>query len=246
VNRKYIFLGAFVIITIGLLLWLAQGIGALGRKDGKRYEVTLDEAAGLVPDNAVKVAGVKVGIIESVEAVNDDAVLTLLLDPEIEIHEDAVAGVRAKSLLGEVPATAQRPRIPLLADGAGSPTSARPSGSTSPQRFEPIRQRDLIAALTRSRIDGSWPRPPARMVAAGRAREDHRPVEDAQPPRSARSPSRTKTAARPTENTARSQRPACQSHHRQRRSHLPTTAAGSRLFRRPTTRRATAPRQVGS
>jgi phospholipid/cholesterol/gamma-HCH transport system substrate-binding protein len=120
VNRKYIFLGAFVIITVGLLLWLAQGIGALGRKDGKRYEVTLDEAAGLVPDNAVKVAGVKVGIIEHVEAKDDDAVLVLLLDPEIEIHEDAVAGVRAKSLLGEKylelrPGSAESP---LLADGA--------------------------------------------------------------------------------------------------------------------------------
>jgi phospholipid/cholesterol/gamma-HCH transport system substrate-binding protein len=119
-NRKYIFLGAFVIITIGLLLWLAQGIGALGRKDGKRYQVTLDEAAGLVPDNAVKVAGVKVGVVEKVEAINDDAVLTLLLEPEVEIHEDAVAGVRAKSLLGEkyLELRPGSPETPLLADGA--------------------------------------------------------------------------------------------------------------------------------
>lgn len=100
-NRKYIFLGAFVLITVGALLWLASSIGALGNRGGKRYVVTLDEAAGLVRDNAVKVAGVKVGIIEEVEAINDDATLTLLLDSEIEVHEDAIAGVRAKSLLGE-------------------------------------------------------------------------------------------------------------------------------------------------
>jgi phospholipid/cholesterol/gamma-HCH transport system substrate-binding protein len=119
-NRKYIFLGAFVVITVGLLLWLAQNIGALGRENGKRYQVTLDSAAGLVPDNAVKVAGVKVGVVETVEARNDDAVLTLLLDPEVEVHQDAVAGVRAKSLLGEKylelrPGSSE---LPLLDDGA--------------------------------------------------------------------------------------------------------------------------------
>jgi phospholipid/cholesterol/gamma-HCH transport system substrate-binding protein len=119
VNRKYLFLGAFIIITVGLLIWLAVGIGAIGGQDGKRYTVTLDEAAGLVRDNAVKVAGVKVGVIEDVEADGDDAVLTLRLDPEVEVHEDAVAGVRAKSLLGEKYLQLQpgTPDAPLLADG---------------------------------------------------------------------------------------------------------------------------------
>ncbi|PRP92392.1 mce related protein [Enhygromyxa salina] len=119
-NRKHIFLGAFVIITVGLLLWLAQNIGALGGKDGKHYTVTLDEAAGLVEDNAVKVAGVKVGIVEHIEASGDDAVLTLLLEPEVELHSDAVAGVRAKSLLGEkyLELGPGDPEGPLLEDGA--------------------------------------------------------------------------------------------------------------------------------
>ncbi|HVI02831.1 MAG TPA: MlaD family protein, partial [Enhygromyxa sp.] len=100
-NRKYIFLGVFVVISLGLLLWLAQSIGALGSKHGNRYHVTLDTAAGLVKDNAVKIAGVKVGVIEAVEVDGDQAVLTLLVDPEVELHADTVALVRAKSLLGE-------------------------------------------------------------------------------------------------------------------------------------------------
>jgi phospholipid/cholesterol/gamma-HCH transport system substrate-binding protein len=100
-NRKYIFLGVFVVISLGLLLWLAQSIGALGSKQGNRYYVTLDTAAGLVKDNAVKIAGVKVGVIETVEVDGDQAVLTLLVDPQVELHEDTVALVRAKSLLGE-------------------------------------------------------------------------------------------------------------------------------------------------
>lgn len=100
-NRKYIFLGVFVIVSLGLLLWLAQSIGALGSKQGNRYHVTLDTAAGLVKDNAVKIAGVKVGIVERVEVDGNEAVLTLLVDPQVELHQNAVALVRAKSLLGE-------------------------------------------------------------------------------------------------------------------------------------------------
>jgi phospholipid/cholesterol/gamma-HCH transport system substrate-binding protein len=121
-NRKYIFLGAFVIISLGLLLWLAKSIGALGRPPGKHYEVYLDQAAGLVQDNAVKIAGVKVGEIEkvSVDGEGDGAFLILRVDSDVEIHEDAVALVRAKSLLGEKylqiePGTVDSP---LLADGS--------------------------------------------------------------------------------------------------------------------------------
>lgn len=100
-HRKYIFLGAFVVVSLGLLLWLAQSIGALGGPKGKRYRVELDQAAGIVEDNAVKIAGVKVGIVERLEVSDGRAVLTLLVDPEVELRADAVARVRAKSLLGE-------------------------------------------------------------------------------------------------------------------------------------------------
>ena len=100
-TRKYIFLGAFILITVGLLVWLASSIGAIGGESGTRYYVTLDEAAGVVRDNAVKIGGVKVGTVENVEALGGDARLTLLVDPGVEVRADAVAHVRAKSLLGE-------------------------------------------------------------------------------------------------------------------------------------------------
>ncbi len=100
-NKKYIALGAFVIITLGLLFWLAQNVGALGKGPGSTYTVKLDHAAGLVEDNQVKIAGVKVGVIEDVAVDHDQAVLTLRLDKEVELHVDAIAIVRAKSLLGE-------------------------------------------------------------------------------------------------------------------------------------------------
>lgn len=100
-SRKYVFLGVFVILTLGLLLWLAANVGALGRGGGARYMVRLEHAAGLVEDNAVKVAGVKVGVVERVDVDHATAVLTLRMDKEVELHSDTVAIVRAKSLLGE-------------------------------------------------------------------------------------------------------------------------------------------------
>ena len=117
-NRKYIFLGVFVVVSLGLLLWLAQSIGALGSRDGNRYQVTLDTAAGLVKDNAVKIAGVKVGTIERVDVDGERAVLTLLVDRDVELHQDTVALVRAKSLLGEKYLQLEPgSEGPLLADG---------------------------------------------------------------------------------------------------------------------------------
>ena len=65
-SRTHIGLGIFVLGTLGLLVWLAQSIGALGSRSGVRYEVRLEHAAGLVANNAVKIAGVEVGHIEAV------------------------------------------------------------------------------------------------------------------------------------------------------------------------------------
>ncbi len=100
-NRTHIGLGLFVVVTLGLLIWLAQSIGAIGGRNGDRYEVRLEHAAGLVENNAVKVAGVEVGKIESIHVDHDIAVLTLNVDSDIVLHTDARAIVRAKSLLGE-------------------------------------------------------------------------------------------------------------------------------------------------
>ena len=100
-NRTYIGLGAFVVVSVGLLLWLAQSIGAIGSGGGTNYQLRLEHAAGLVKNNAVKIAGVNIGRVSEIHVDHDIAVLTLQVDTEIELHEDARAIVRAKSLLGE-------------------------------------------------------------------------------------------------------------------------------------------------
>lgn len=90
-----------MVVSVGLLLYLAQSIGAIGTGGGNKYELRLEFAAGLVENNAVKIAGVSVGRISKIEVEHDIAVLTLQVDEEIVLHDDARAIVRAKSLLGE-------------------------------------------------------------------------------------------------------------------------------------------------
>lgn len=109
-----------MVVSVGLLLYLAQSIGAIGTGGGTKYELRLEFAAGLVENNAVKIAGVSVGRISKIEVDHDIAVLTLQVDEEIVLHDDARAIVRAKSLLGEKylqvhPGTVD---APVLAAGA--------------------------------------------------------------------------------------------------------------------------------
>ena len=122
VNRKHLILGIFVAISLGLLLWLAKAVGVWGPSDGRRYELRLEHAAGLVKHDDVKIAGVKVGVLEKVGVDHDRALLILRVDPEAVLHDDCVAIVRAKreSLLGEkyLQLEPGSREAPVLTDGA--------------------------------------------------------------------------------------------------------------------------------
>lgn len=114
-NRTYIALGAAVLVAIVLTLWMIPRLGSLGSREGSRYTVMLEEAAGLTEDNPVKLAGVVVGVVEAIEATGDGAEVTVRLAPEVELRADALAAVRATSLLGNK----------YLEIEAGSPNAAR-------------------------------------------------------------------------------------------------------------------------
>ena len=72
--RNEVLVGALLIIAAGVFVWLAIQIGAMqGLEKTIRVTVRFNDAAGLVPDSAVKVAGVAVGAVKtSANGVNDD------------------------------------------------------------------------------------------------------------------------------------------------------------------------------
>ena len=64
----------------------------------------MEHAAGLVKHDDVNIAGVKAGVLEKVGVDHDRALLILRVDPDVVLHDDCVAIVRAKreSLLEEL------------------------------------------------------------------------------------------------------------------------------------------------
>lgn len=66
------------------------------------YEVSAEfkDAAGVTAENQVRVAGIKVGTVKSVELAGDKVVVTLEIDNSTEIPDDAFAEIKLATLLG--------------------------------------------------------------------------------------------------------------------------------------------------
>ncbi|MGH2807116.1 MAG: MCE family protein [Actinomycetota bacterium] len=66
------------------------------------YNVTAEfqDAAGVTAENQVRVAGIKVGSVKSVELAGDRVVVTMEIDNGTEIPEDAFAEIKLATLLG--------------------------------------------------------------------------------------------------------------------------------------------------
>jgi phospholipid/cholesterol/gamma-HCH transport system substrate-binding protein len=62
---------------------------------------TFADAAGLTEGAVVSIAGVDVGAVDAMRLVDGQASLTLAVDPEASVRKDAVARIRARSVLGE-------------------------------------------------------------------------------------------------------------------------------------------------
>ncbi len=109
-----------VLGAIGLLTWMSMKIGAL-RRVGEEVEVSavFVSAAGLIEGASVQVAGVPIGRVTKLEVVSGQALVHLALKEEAALRKDAVAQIRARSVLGEkyVELLPESESAPLLEDG---------------------------------------------------------------------------------------------------------------------------------
>lgn len=92
---------AFLLGGVALFGFMAYSLGFWGSSSRVVYYALLDDAAGIVANNAVKVAGVSVGRVSSVGVEGQMARLELRIDESLALHQDSKVSVRAKSLLGE-------------------------------------------------------------------------------------------------------------------------------------------------
>lgn len=120
--------GIFVILAVGIFMFMTLGIGAfrLSSTGYAPYTIAFDDVSGLSKKAEVKIAGVKVGWVESIElTANGKAQANILVSQKYALYDNAYAIVRQEGLIGtkylEI-----IPGDPLLPQLASGNTLARP------------------------------------------------------------------------------------------------------------------------
>lgn len=95
--------GIFVLVGLACLVYLAVHLGEWDiLRRGYRVYAVFDNISGLKKGASVEVAGVEVGRVEDISVTPDyRARLTLNLNKNIVLHEDAIASIRTKGIIGD-------------------------------------------------------------------------------------------------------------------------------------------------
>ena len=102
-----LWVGTFVAIGIGAILFLALKVGNLisfGATPGYRLEARFDNIGGLKLRASVKAAGVVVGRVERIrlDPTTFQAIVTLKIDEGYQFTTDTIASILTSGLLGDV------------------------------------------------------------------------------------------------------------------------------------------------
>jgi virulence factor Mce-like protein len=122
-------IGALAVLITVLAVFLAYNANnGLPFVQSYRLTAQVPDAAALVPGNEVRIGGVRVGVVESIEPVTEDdgtfaAALALKLDKSVEpLPEDSKVIIRSRSALG----------LKYLQITRGTSDQGFPAGSTLP------------------------------------------------------------------------------------------------------------------
>ncbi len=89
------------LVVLGVFVIKIEEI-PIGAKAGRhRVEVLFPSVAGLDEKSPVRIAGVRVGIVESIDLDGQKALVTLGLDSEVQLHQGAWAEVSSMGMLGD-------------------------------------------------------------------------------------------------------------------------------------------------
>ncbi len=100
-ERNPVIIGAVSLVVIaGLLMaaFRAQDLPLIG--GGDTYYAAFSEAGGLKANDEVRIAGVRVGKVETVELDGDHVKVTFRVDSGAEFGTDTAAAIKVKTLLG--------------------------------------------------------------------------------------------------------------------------------------------------
>ncbi len=101
VYKTELVLGIFLLISLGILAYLAVQTGAFQIEDRIPISLVFKDASGIVSDSALMVAGVQVGRVERLDVKHDKAIVHAQVNRAAELRTDMRALIRSRSLLGE-------------------------------------------------------------------------------------------------------------------------------------------------
>ncbi len=123
---------SIALITIGMVLAFS-----VNRFEGLRgvYSISADlqDAAGLVPGNEVRVAGVKVGNVKAIELTADAARIRMEIEEDVQIPVETRLVVKLKTLLGQKFIDLQMPASFIAARPTEGTRQTRPTGTWAPE-----------------------------------------------------------------------------------------------------------------
>ncbi|HDY88266.1 MAG TPA: outer membrane lipid asymmetry maintenance protein MlaD [bacterium] len=95
--------GIFIIIGLLSLAYLSVNLGDVKLFGSDQYPVTARFAniSGLKAGATVEVAGVEIGKVSDIKLEDYEAVVGMLINPEIKIQEDAIASIRTQGIIGD-------------------------------------------------------------------------------------------------------------------------------------------------
>lgn len=97
--------GLFMLIGLFAISYLAINMGEINPMRNDRYNIIarFTSASGLTEGAFVEAAGVRVGSVKSIDFDAEDflAVVTMSIDKNVQIQEDAIASIRTAGIIGE-------------------------------------------------------------------------------------------------------------------------------------------------
>ncbi|WP_433329408.1 MCE family protein [Spirillospora sp. CA-294931] len=150
-NPVPIGLGAFAIIAVSLLVAMnLESIPFLA--GGKEHSASFKEAAGLKPDEEVRIAGVKVGKVTATELDGDHVKVTFRVDDGVRLGDRTSAEIKIKTLLGShflalEPRGSGRLARPIPIDRTKTPFEVVPAISELSQRLGKIDYREVAKSF---------------------------------------------------------------------------------------------------
>jgi phospholipid/cholesterol/gamma-HCH transport system substrate-binding protein len=137
--------GLLVIVGSILLLYMTFAVGKyqFGEKEGYTLQAAFDSVAGLDTKSSVRMAGVKIGLVEKVELEDSRARVTMRINPEVKIASGTEAMIKTMGLLGEkyvefVPAKNKAPQKPAAAGASYYRDGERVQATVSPSDVDKL------------------------------------------------------------------------------------------------------------